>query len=267
MAAHSAASVPLPTSRLDGVRPRPQVGMRVIALTGFAGVGKTAMLARLAAAGEQVLDLEELAAHRGSSFGRIGLTAPQPSEPDFHALVRTALAAFDDVRPVWLEDEGPHIGSLWLPLEVTAAIAAAETVEVTAPFEDRVWRLTATYGCGERAELIDATQRIRRRLGNSRTDRAISHFHAGRPEAAIRVVLEHFDRGYARRAARDVRRRLPPDEVPDLVRPATLPTRMGQVVGRSPPLGFRDAIGPLDGTPPNRRHDDAVHCADRRLRR
>jgi hypothetical protein len=225
MAARTATVVPFTTFRPDWLRPLPEVGMRVVVLTGLAGVGKTAMLGQLAAAGEQVVDLEELAAHRGSSFGRIGITAPQPSEPDFHALVRIAVAALDHDRPVWLEDEGPHIGSLWLPPEVTDAIAAADTVEITAPFEDRVRRLTATYGCGDRAELINATQRIRRRLGNSRTDRAISHLHAGRPEAAIRVVLEHFDHGYARRAALDTRRRLPPEEVPDTIRRGNSPDR------------------------------------------
>jgi tRNA 2-selenouridine synthase len=182
--------------------------VRVIALTGLAGAGKTEVLGRLAAAGEQVLDLEALAAHRGSSFGRIGITAPQPSEPDFHALIRRAWASYAGDRPVWLEDEGPHIGRLWLPREVARAIATAETAEITAPLDERIRRLTAVYGRGDPADLIDATQRIRRRLGNSRTDRAISHFHAGNPAAAIRVLLGYFDDGYARRAAGDTRRRL-----------------------------------------------------------
>jgi len=189
--------------------------VRVIALTGLAGVGKTAMLGQLAAVGEQVLDLEGLAAHRGSAFGRIGIAAPQPSESEFHLRVRNALASFDRDRPVWLEDEGPHIGSLWLPREVIQAIAGADTVQITAPLEERLRRLTDTYGRADRADLINATQRIRRRLGNSRTDRAISHFHAGRPEAAIRVLMDYFDDGYARRGALDTRRRLRRDEIPD----------------------------------------------------
>lgn len=182
--------------------------MRVIALIGLAGAGKTDMLGRLAARGEQVLDLEALAAHRGSSFGRIGITAPQPSEPKFHALIRRAWASFADDRPVWIEDEGPHIGRLWLPPEVTRAIATAETVQITASLDERIRRLTTVYGHADPAELIDATQRIRRRLGNRRTDRAISHFHARNPAAAIRVLLGYFDDGYTRRAAQDTRRQL-----------------------------------------------------------
>jgi tRNA 2-selenouridine synthase len=191
--------------------------VRAVVLTGLAGAGKTELLSRLAAAGEQVLDLERLAAHRGSSFGRIGIEAAQPTESEFHARICDALEAYDRDRLVWMEDEGPHIGSMWLPREVTEAIAAAETVYVAAPLDERVRRLVETYGRADRAELVAAVQRIRRRLGNSRSDRAISHFHAGRPDAAIRVLLEYFDEGYTRRAARDTRRPLPCDELPEVV--------------------------------------------------
>lgn len=86
---------------------------------------------------------------------------------------------------MWLEDEGPHIGSLWLPAEAVAAIAGAETVQLTSCVDARVARLTATYGSADPAELIATTQPMRRRLGNSRTDRAISQFHTGPPDAAI----------------------------------------------------------------------------------
>ena len=86
------------------------------------------------------------------------------------------------------------------------------------PIEQRIERLVATYGTADPAELIAATQQIRRRLGNSRTDRAISHFHAGRPERAIKVLLEYFDDGYTQRAAGDRRKPLPDDEVPAAIR-------------------------------------------------
>jgi len=192
----------------------PDTAMRAVALTGLAGVGKTDALIRLADAGEQVLDLEALAAHRGSSFGRIGISDPQPTESEFHERIRQVLASFDPDRRVWLEDEGPHIGNLWLPLDVRGAVATAQTMLVTAPLEERIDRLAATYAGADPTELIEATQRIRRRLGNSRTDRAISHFHAGHPRAAIEVLLEYFDEGYERRAATDTRRRLPRKQIP-----------------------------------------------------
>lgn len=192
--------------------------MRFVALTGLPGVGKTEMLGRLAAAGEQALDLEALAGNRGSSFGRVGLSVEQPSEAEFHRRIDQVLAGFDPERIVWVEDEGPHIGRLWLPPEIVTVLAAAETVELTCSVEQRIERLTATYGTADASELIAATQQIRRRLGNSRTDRAISHFHAGRPARAIEALLEYFDEGYTLRAAGDRRKRLPDHEVPGVIR-------------------------------------------------
>ncbi|NAZ76982.1 hypothetical protein GTQ99_16360 [Kineococcus sp. T13] len=199
--------------------------MRFIVLTGLTGSGKSDMLCRLATAGEQVIDLEALAAHRGSSFGRIGITRPQPSQASFDAQLHDALEGIDPDRPVWLEDEGPHIGPLWLPRELTGAIRDAATVELVSLLEERVRRLVATYGRADPAELIEATQRIRRRLGNARADRIISHFHAGHPDQAIRVLLKYFDEGYVVRSASDARTELPAHDRPALLIKPQMSTR------------------------------------------
>jgi tRNA 2-selenouridine synthase len=182
-----------------------RAGLRFIVLRGLAGSGKTAMLARLVATGEQAVDLEELAAHRGSAYGRIGILRPQPSTAEFGAAVATALNRFDPGRPVWLEDEGPFIGAVSLPAELVTAMAGAEVAEVTRSWEDRVERLISTYVSGDPKPLIAATNRIRRRLGTARTDRVISFFNSGRSEAAITTLLDYFDHAYAHRAAVDQR--------------------------------------------------------------
>jgi hypothetical protein len=65
--------------------------------------------------------------------------------------------------------------------------------------------------------LIAATHRIRSRLGQRVTDRAVSHFAAGRPEAAIAAMLNYFDEAYTRRSAALSRRvcaRVDVDEQP-----------------------------------------------------
>ena len=108
--------------------------------------------------GEQTIDLEGLARHRGSSFGRVAMALPQPSEAEFHTLIAEALDAVDPARPVWLEDEGPHIGSLWLPREIVAAIATARTVELVCPLEERVERIASTYGGAAPAEFITTSR-------------------------------------------------------------------------------------------------------------
>lgn len=178
-----------------------------IVLSGFAGVGKTALLGLLRERGEPVLDLEALAGHSGSAFGGLG-RAPQPSRKTFLATLAGHVAALPAGRPCWVEDEGPFIGSLPVPSDLAAALAAAPEVEIVAPAEARLDRLVATYGHLDPADLVAATERMRRRLGPARAASAIARFTAGDPRAAIEVLLPYFDAGYAHRSARHGRQRL-----------------------------------------------------------
>jgi tRNA 2-selenouridine synthase len=166
-------------------------GTQLVVLAGLAGSGKTELL-RTA---PSFLDLEGLACHRGSAFGGLGLP-PQPSQPDFDAAVRDALAI---PGPVVVEDEGPFVGSLTVPAAVCEAIETSPVVEVMASFDERVARLVRDYGHLDPRALIRATQRIRRRLGGPTADRAVSHFAAGNPEAAIATLLPYFDAAYHHR--------------------------------------------------------------------
>ncbi|MFN0185895.1 MAG: tRNA 2-selenouridine(34) synthase MnmH [Aquabacterium sp.] len=83
-------------------------------LAGRTGSGKTRLLGALATEGAQVLDLEALAAHRGSVLGGLP-DQPQPSQKRFDTLLWSALRALDPARPVFVESESKKIGQLQLP--------------------------------------------------------------------------------------------------------------------------------------------------------
>ncbi|MEZ5000285.1 MAG: hypothetical protein R2727_06440 [Bacteroidales bacterium] len=54
--------------------------------------------------GEQVIDLEGIANHRGSAFGAIGMP-PQPTSEHFANMVYSKLALADSGKRLFLEDE------------------------------------------------------------------------------------------------------------------------------------------------------------------
>ncbi|WP_374516307.1 tRNA 2-selenouridine(34) synthase MnmH, partial [Brevundimonas sp.] len=96
---------------------------RLVALDGPTGCGKTALLQALAARGAQTLDLEALAAHRGSLFG--AMPGGQPSQKAFETALHDALSRLDPARPVVVEAESSRIGERVLPPSLWAALAAA----------------------------------------------------------------------------------------------------------------------------------------------
>lgn len=174
-------------------------------LAGLAGAGKTATLHALAAAGEQVLDLESLARHRGSAFGGLGMER-QPSHRTFVHTVRTALAAADPVRPLWVEDEGPFIGRVGLPPELVRRLAEAPVIELRPPLAERIARLVEEYGSTPPEALIAAVGRSAARLGPAVSAAACAAIRSGDLPGAVGVLLPAYDAAYAHRAARLHRR-------------------------------------------------------------
>jgi tRNA 2-selenouridine synthase len=112
---------------------------------GLTGTGKTRLLKALHDAGAQVLDLESLAAHRGSVLG--GLPgAPQPSQKMFESLLARALAGFGASRPVYVEAESRKIGALRLPEALVEAMRKGRCIVIESAIETRVALLKREYG-------------------------------------------------------------------------------------------------------------------------
>ena len=173
----------------------------IVVLAGLAGAGKSELLSDLAAVGEQVLDLERLAVHRGSAFGGIGL-GPQPSHAEFERTVRSGLAAADPCRRLWVEDEGPFIGRVGLPGELLARLETAPCVELESPFEARVARLVRTYGAAPTGELEAAIARSVKRLGAETAAAAVARLRGGDLAAAVALLLPAYDAAYRHRMRR-----------------------------------------------------------------
>lgn len=111
---------------------------------GMTGTGKSRLLHALAAAGAQVLDLEALAAHRGSVLGNLP-GAPQPAQKMFDSLVWDALRRLDPARPVYVESESKKVGKLRVPEKLIEAMWASACVVIEAPVAVRVALLKDEY--------------------------------------------------------------------------------------------------------------------------
>ncbi|MGR3572205.1 tRNA 2-selenouridine(34) synthase MnmH [Brevirhabdus sp.] len=119
--------------------------LRLILLDGNTGSAKTELLHLLAARGHQIVDLEGLAAHRGSIFGDMPHD-PQPSQKGFETALAAALRPLDPARPVIVEAESSRIGTIAMPPSLWNAMRAAPRVAVAAPLAARAAYLTRAYG-------------------------------------------------------------------------------------------------------------------------
>jgi tRNA 2-selenouridine synthase len=112
---------------------------------GLTGTGKSRLLAALAERGAQVLDLEQLAEHRGSVLGNLP-DRPQPSQKMLESRVWGALRRLDPARPVYAEAESKKIGLLRLPDALLAAMWAGDVIRLEMDMPGRVALLMEEYG-------------------------------------------------------------------------------------------------------------------------
>lgn len=111
---------------------------------GLTGTGKSRLLRVLGEAGGQVLDLEALAAHRGSVLGHLP-GAPQPGQKMFESLIWKALRQFDRRRPVYVEAESRKIGALRVPEALIEQMWKGECIVLEAPVAARLELLKQEY--------------------------------------------------------------------------------------------------------------------------
>lgn len=173
----------------------------LLILGGYTGTGKTETLRHLSDLGEQMIDLEGLAHHKGSSFGMLG-EKPQPTQEHFENLLWDALRRVDRAKPLWLEDESRMIGKLLLPAPWHEAMLRATVVFADMPLHERVGRLVEDYGGFSKEELAAAIKRIARRIGPQHARTALEALEAGALDMVARTMLHYYDKTYAHGLAR-----------------------------------------------------------------
>lgn len=162
---------------------------------GMTGSGKTKILHELTKKGEQVIDLENLAQHQGSSYGSMNKPG-QPTQEQFENNFAEQLKTLDRRRVIWVEDESLTIGKIFIPNPFWHQMKEALLVNLVVSLEQRVRSLVQEYGKLDKDFLIECTERIHKRLGPLQTKQAVAAIRENRMEDFIRLVLVYYDKTY-----------------------------------------------------------------------
>jgi tRNA 2-selenouridine synthase len=174
-------------------------------LCGPTNCGKTRLLQELARQGEQVLDLETLASHKGSLLGDLP-GQPQPTQKYFDTLVLDQLRRFDPARPVWLEAESKKIGRLLVPEALTAAMRRAPTVHLSVPMSERVRLCREDYAhfAADPLSMVARLAPLKPLLGGEELALWQTLATEGRTDELFeRVMTQHYDPAYERSTTRE----------------------------------------------------------------
>lgn len=166
----------------------------LVIVGGTTGSGKTEVLQMLGRLGENILDLEALADHRGSAFGRLGAER-DVTFTQFENDMAWELSALK-AGTVWIEDESRNLGRLQLPNTFWKQKIAAPIYLIDLPRQVRMERLMKDYGGFSLDELEGSILKIKRRLGGLRTKETLDALHAGDSEKVMDILLDYYDNAY-----------------------------------------------------------------------
>lgn len=163
------------------------------------------MLAALAEQGEQVLDLEAMAHHRGSLIGSLpGIAQPSQKLFDSHLLDR--LRRFTPAKPIWLEAESKKIGNVQLPMALFEAMHRSQTIELSVPMTQRVklWTEDYPHFATDPQTMVDKLRPLMPLVGKAEYEAWQALAAQGRiAELFERVMVKHYDPCYARSMRRN----------------------------------------------------------------
>ena len=166
-----------------------------ILLTGCTGSGKSEILRALKNQGAQILDLEQLASHKGSAFGHL-LMDPQPTTEQFQNDLFEEILKQDLSRPIWVEDESIAIGKIFLPNDFWLTMMKSPLVKMEVSKEIRIQRLVHEYGRADKDEFVEIMRRITKKLGGQNFNAAKEKLFQGDMAATIDILLTYYDKAY-----------------------------------------------------------------------
>lgn len=168
---------------------------KVIVLAGQTGTGKTRLLEGLRQAGQQVIDLEGLAKHRGSVFGGIP-GEPQPTVEQFENNLFLQWRRLNPDLPIWIEGESQAIGSVNIPAEFWHHMVDAPAIFLEVNRERRIEFLLREYAELPSDRLASAVGRLKKRLGGAKLQSALKALEQEDRREFASIAIDYYDKWY-----------------------------------------------------------------------
>jgi len=164
---------------------------------GKTGTRKTDLLNYINKEEIYVIDLEGIAKHRGSSFGSLGMEK-QPTTQQFENLLAESLDKFykNNSIEIWIEAESSNLGKCRIPNSLYKKMKKAPIIEIIKTKKERVKNLVNLYSLNSQAELKEAVNRIKKRLGPQRTKEALDAIENKEWSKACEAMLDYYDKCY-----------------------------------------------------------------------
>jgi tRNA 2-selenouridine synthase len=172
-----------------------ELPFQFVIIGGMTGSGKTEILRELRQRGEQIIDLEKLASHKGSVFGGL-MMPPQPTTEQFQNDLFEAILKLDLNKRIWIEDESIAVGKIFLPEPLWRRMNSSPVIEINVSKDARIQRLVNEYGPADKLQFLSAMEKITKKLGGQHFNAARQALLEGAMSRSIETLLNYYDKAY-----------------------------------------------------------------------
>jgi tRNA 2-selenouridine synthase len=167
----------------------------IILLGGKTGSGKTDILKQLNEQSIQIIDLENIAHHKGSAFGSINEQKQNPQQVFEHQLYHQ-FSELNYTSPIVIEDESQTIGYNKIPIGLWQQMKKATIIKLEIPFELRVQKLVDDYTTVNIEDLKSCVVKIAQQLGSLNTKLSLQFLDEKNLHDVARLSLLYYDKAY-----------------------------------------------------------------------
>lgn len=171
------------------------IPLKLYVIGGETGSGKTEILYALQNKGQQIIDLECIAHHKGSAFGGLG-QAPQPKPEQFENNLQQVLSRIDIHKICWIEAESKALGTCYIPEPFWIQLKTAPLFNIHLPEERRINHLMNQYASFPVETISECIRPLAKRMGTEAMNNALEALQQNQLEEVAKIMLRYYDKAY-----------------------------------------------------------------------